>query len=588
MKRYVIYLSGVALLAVVLLIDLFSASLLETTRVSGVGEFALHLALPMVIILLAHGPAILTVATQNSILGRPSGIMGRYPEVIVPVLLLASWVMTGLTRQMPLSIFVSGITSAAAIAVCYAAVRLVVAYSTKSARLSSHVPGFSSAALGRVGAKGIYLMRVLVAAASLFVLTQYLITGRNAVWLPVFAIAIIGIAALLALLSIQAETALARRAAKTASQALAAQLASRPTDVALYYSGPVASKHLAPVQLAGRLAKEGILSVIIARESGAQKALAKAPNRHLWLLPTIDTLDAAAQPELRVVFYINDAAKNGHFIRFNNYSHVLMATGSLVDSVVLPRSCAMYDAIIAPDAAKADMWRAAADVELAKRIVTVGPIEASESTYEVAQTYPPSTPLLTLHLGAVPQGAANGETDLSAFRDMLPNLVKTVAASKQARLQIWFSPPEIGARGVILRILHRDAERAIQSTLVYDEDGNVEDPLVSILIGTPADAANAADFAIVTTASDLNALYNTGKPLLWFDPAPAPEGVSSIGTTANDYAKALQSAWDGAASPAPSSILRSVDSNHFESFAELISAMKVAKNPAPQEGEPSC
>jgi hypothetical protein len=46
-----------------------------------------------------------------------------------------------------------------------------------------------------------------------------------------------------------------------------------------------------------------------------------------------------SQPGLRAVFYVNDAVKNGHFVRFNVFSHILLATGGLAAKDSLPRSC---------------------------------------------------------------------------------------------------------------------------------------------------------------------------------------------------------------------------------------------------------
>jgi len=556
MKRYAIYISLIGLLTVAI----FSA------------EGVLRLPQVPVILLsvLSHAPAFLPVAKQNALFGKPDGMLGHYPEAIIPVIVLASWLTISLLGNGQFVPVASGVVTAIGLGACYGAVRVIVAFSAKSARLSTHVPDFSAKVLRDIGTRGIYLMRVLLAAASLWALIAYHLTGDEAIWLPVVSVAIICVVAVLALFSIHIESTLSRRAAGTASQALAAQLFSAPSDVALYYSGPAASKHTAPAQLAKRLASESILPVIIVREDGARKVLAKVPHRHLWMCSTIDTLDAAAQPGLRAVFYVNDAVKNGHFVRFNDFFHILMATGALAAKDSLPRSCTMYDVIIAPDMAKAELWRAAASPELARRIVTVGGVRAAASEYAAAHAYPSACPLLTLHLGVWASKPNAHETELQELRHMLLRLIDAVSVSGLARLEIWFPLPANGAGSAVLRSLHRDAELAISSSITYDEDGFAEPSLVTLKSGTPSAAANAADFPIATSASDLKALRGTGKPLLWFDPAPAPEGIRTIEKTAGNFSAALQATWQECNTSAKLSGADPKEQGHYSDLRALV------------------
>lgn len=574
MKRYAIYISLIGFLMVAIL--------------AAEGVLTLRQAPLMLMAVLSHAPAFLPVAKQNALFGKPAGMLGRYPEAIIPVIVLASWITISLLGNGQFVLVASGIVTAIALGACYGGVRVVVAFSAKSARLSTHVPDFSAKALRDIGTRGIYLMRVLLAAASLWGLLAYLLTGHSAIWLLIVSVVTICVVALLALFSIRIERTLSRRAAGTASQALAARLLSAPSDVALYYSGSANSKHTAPAKLATRLAREGILPVIIVREAGAWKILSKAPHRHLWMCPTIDTLDAAAQPGLRAVFYVNDAVKNGHFVRFNDFSHILLATGGLAAKDNLPRSCAMYDVIIAPDTAKADLWRAAANPELARRIVTVGGVGATDSEYTAAKVYPSACPVLTLHLGDWGRKPNAGESELQELRNMLLRLVETVVASGLAHLEIWFPLPASGAGSAVLRSLHRDAELAIRSSLTYDEEGIAEPSLVTLKTGTPTAAANAADFPIATSASDLNALRSTGKPLLWFDPAPAPDGIRTIEKTAGNFSAALQATWQECSGPAELSGAEPGEQGHYSDLRALVEKLTIPVETVRNEAKLSC
>lgn len=537
---------------------------------------------------LSHAPAFLSVAKQNALFGKPVGVLARYPEAMIPVTVLVSWTTISLLGNKQFAPAASGVIIAIALSACYGAVRVVVAFSTKSARLSTHVPDFTTKALRDISTRGIYLMRVVLAAASLFGLVTFLLTGQAARWLPLISVATICVVALLALFSIRIERTLSRRVAGTASQALAERLFFAPSDVALYYSGPANSLHTAPAKLATRLAKEGILPVIIMREAGARKILSKSPHRHLWMCPTIDTLDAAAQPGLRAVFYVNDALKNGHFVRFNDFSHILLATGGLAANDSLPRSCSMYDVIIAPDKAKADLWRAAANPDLARRIVTVGGGGRIGTKYTAAKRYASPCPVLTIHLSDWGLEPNPSETKLQELLIMLQRLVKAIVSSGLARLEIWFPLPESGAGSAMLRLLHRDAELAISSSLTYDEEGRAEPSLVTLKAGTPADAANAADFPIATSASDLDALHSTGKPLLWFDPMPAPDGVRKIENTASNFASALQAAWQECSRPEDFSVAAPDTIGHYSDLRSLVEKMTIPVDAVRNEAKLSC
>ena len=556
MKRYAIYISLIGFLVVGILLDEGGLALRDTPLI--------------LLIFLSHAPALLPVSKQNALLGKPNGMLGRYPEAIIPVIVLVSWVTVGLLGNGQFAPVVSGIAAVIALGTCYAAVRMIDAFSKKSAQITTHLPNFSATALRDIGTRSVYLIRVLLTAASFWELLEYLLTGQSTTWLAILSVATICVVALLALFSIRIERTISQLAASTASQDLAAQLLSKPSDVALYYSGPANSKHTAPAKLAARLGNEGILPVIILREAGAKKILSQAPNSHVWICPKIDTLDAAAQPGLRAVFYINDAIKNGHFVRFKDFSHILLATGELATKHSLPRSCAMYDVIIAPNPAKAELWRTAASPDLAGRIVTVGKVGATASDYTAATAYPSAYPVLTLHLGDWGRNPDADDVKLQEFRNMLLHLIETVMASGLARLEIWFPLPASGAASASLRLLHRDADMAIRSGLTYDGEGIVEPSLVTLKTGMPVTAANSADFLIATSASDLNALRGTGKPLLWFDPAPAPDGITTIEKTAGNFATAVQAAWQECSVSAEFSGAAPETETHFSDFRTLV------------------
>jgi hypothetical protein len=248
----------------------------------------------------------------------------------------------------------------------------------------------------------------------------------------------------------------------------------------------------------------------------------------------------------------------------------------------------MYDVIIAPDKAKADLWRAAASPELARRIVTVGGVGEIGAKYTAAKRYPSPCPVLTIHLSDWGLEPNPSETELQELRNMLQRLIEAIVSSGLARLEIWFPLPKSGAGSTMLRSLHRDAEIAISSSINYNEEGIAEPSLVTLKKGTPAAAANEADFPIATSASDLNALHSTGKPLLWFDPAPEPHGVRKIENTASNFSSALQAAWHECSRPEDFSVAEPETKGHYSDLRSLVEKLTIPVKAVRNEAKLSC
>lgn len=551
----------------------------------------------VIFVLMTHALAVLTVAQQQRIFGNVKGIVGRYPEALVPLCVLFGWTIVAALTQPSLGNFATGVLFALALSVCYAAVRSVILNSTKSARLSNPTPGYSAAVITKLATRYLFFLRISVAVISASGLLAFAVTGIVSVWLPIFAVTVPCFAAILAVCCIQSERALAQGAGKMAKFAIGAQMAVKPVDLAIYYSGAVTSKHTAPVALATQLEKEHIPTAIIFREAEAKKALAKAPNNYLWFCPTINTLDAAAQPDLKMIFYVNDAAKNGHFIRFNDYKHVLRATGEIAAANSLPQSCDVYDVIIAPNEVTADAWRSAATPDMARRIVTVG-AKSDVSAYLPSLKYPSEIPLLSVHVGGF-----TGKEDFYALR----GLIEAVIENGKVRLDIWFPDASEGARDPLMRFMHREINRLLagisleetilersqsvtvrppikNAKLKMDAERSVSIPLVALHAGGRADAANAADFLIATDASDLKAMRRTGKPLLWFGTGIAPAGLIHMQASSDNLETELEQAWNAPTQQSATGF----SGRHFNSFAELVMALREDGTALQTEGTTSC
>lgn len=620
--KYIVYLAAISLLAVGL-ID--PATFLELPAT--VALYA-PISVKGLFVAMVHALALLTVAQQRNIFGNFKGILGRYPEGIALILILSGWtVIATLTGPSILS-FATGFIFAMALAVCYAAVRIVGTKSLSSAKLSLPTTNYSAAVMSKLTARSIYLLRIFLAVISAFGLLSFALNGFVMGWLPIFAFVVLCVAALLATYGILSERTLTQGAGKTAKLAIAAQMGAKPVETAIYYSGAAKSKHLAPIALAEQFEKSCIPTAIICREAGAHKALVKAPHDHLLLCPAISALDGVAQPTLKTIFYVNDAAKNGHFVRFNNYTHILRTTGTIAAGTSLPQSCDVYDIIIAPNEEKAAAWRAAANADMAKRIITLGK-NSTNSSYLPSSKYPSGKPLLALHLGDL---LDNDET-----RSLVPKLINLIAAIAKldtVRMDIWFPSAKNGARSPLLRVIHREVERmgaAIATddavadfalkrqggetvlsgseidpvlgtpsseagTTIAKNDEQIQTlpitlgkstiiaPLVAIRTGSPAEAANAADFLVATDSSELDAMRSTGKPLLWFGLSEAPTGFLPVEGDAAHLAAVLEQAWSA---PVAQEVT-GFQTGHFESLTALVTAMSKENMTTQKEGTSSC
>ncbi|PID36131.1 MAG: hypothetical protein CR993_06320 [Rhodobacterales bacterium] len=324
-------------------------------------------------VLLAYGPAFITLAQQRRYIGELP-FLPQYPEVLGIGLLAYGWVVVGAVSGRWLDSIGAGLLSVTGVALGYVAVR-AVSEAGRRAILSAKPnakPGLKP--IMDPGLRQCYLLRV--AAALLSLVASFTVLkggGAEALWFAVCA-SVAGLSA--AVLAAALGLALyhqSRRGKQTAAGVIASEeLARGPAEVALYCSDSAKAKHLAIKRIASSLAAERVRTAIIARESHALPLLNKFSADYVWFAPYMGALDALARPGLKVVFYTHDGIKNGHFVRYNQYVHILDATtGSLSRADTPPKALTMYDFVIAPDQDTAQRWRSHADPRQAEMIVVI-------------------------------------------------------------------------------------------------------------------------------------------------------------------------------------------------------------------------
>jgi len=499
---------------------------------------------------LSHFPALLPVAIQQKVLPQPSKLLWKYPEVPVVLLILASWVMITLITSDWLESALTGFLSIISIGASYVAVRLINHLPGLSKKTFSFLPNFNIEPYLKLRNRGLYLLRGIATLMS-FTFASLIVFGQPELIIS-FLLFITLLLSLLTLTFFSRRFGLSiiRRVNKFSTQMVTNSLGKNPPNTAIHYSCPSKSSHENISDLLKTLAGENIIPAVIARERHSMNALKRQTSSNLWHCATMNQLDQLAQPCFDAIFYVNDAPKNSHCIRFDQYKHILIPTGELASAAKLDRNCEIYSAIIAPSLEKAKEWRNAATDNLAKLILTVDSYNTDEFKFDKPSRYPPLKPTMTLYLD-----------NLEADATKIIKLMNSVLDNKVAYIELWLpdiqTPPSNKKLENILSAW-RDQRGE------YAGKENFEFNL-SIKIGSAVEAANAGDYLIIHRESELAELQKTAKPLLWAGDGPPPPNTIELGYSSSDLSICLDTALR--------SLLDIKEANcntHFDNWADLV------------------
>jgi hypothetical protein len=480
---------------------------------------------------LTHIPAAMTVAAQRRSMGEFAGGFGPFPEIAVVGMLLTVWLIIGLTIDGVMLGAIVGFVICAMLAICYLSVRLSNVISKRTISMTSHVPCFVANEYLGHETRSIYILRVLSAATSLSVMGYLLATNEVLVTGVLVSIAIACGALTIVASTWMLQEDVISQVKKQLPNFVAASHLQRPADVLLYYSNLANAKHSAPMALTERFANEDLKFSLITREGKARSVLQNTQAKNVWLAPDIGSLDAFAQPQFRAVFYVNDGVKNGHFIRFGQYVHILVATGNLAKVEVPSRNLAMYDAIVAPCAKQAALWRENADASVAKLVVTIGAESEIASLYKSKKGYLSDPLTLALHVDAA---AVENDQRFEYFQTLLPALITAVEQTDGIKLNLWFPKRPLEAAQGRLRVLHAAAQREIKNLQAAAAElpkgvmENPQPPNTKIKLGDAAAAANSSSIVLATAASELSILRQISKPVIWAGVGDTPKGIRGL------------------------------------------------------------
>lgn len=521
-KSYAIYLS------VLLLLALFSAGIHMDWADLAQNPHRLSMVLVAGYVTLAHAPSLLPVAKQRSFFG-PAPKWMTPPEIIHPPLIWGAWILIGFMLDQILVFMAAGLASALGITIGYIAVRTNMKIAGLLRQVAAPNPRYQTSKLAKPGARYAYLLRATATSTSLLgALWALTGSGSAALWLPLCTVMAGVAAATLVAVNAHSSRIQAQGAQRVAYTAIGQEEQVKGyAEVALYCSDKAGSKHSRIETINKALLAEGLNTAIIARETHSLARLGAFGATHLWSSPYLAGLDALARPNMRAAFYTHDGIKNGHFVRFNQISHILDAgTGAIANTEHLAKVLNMYDYIIAPNSSTAAVWRETAEGAWQGRILTLDT--------NSLQTLPADQPIERTANVAI-SVRYSGKRGLQITPQIFSNL-KSVVSMYHAESQAFNSPETETVPMTTLgfcsasRLLISVARQSEDINATWQEDivslGNDPTvPLISHSVGPSSVVWDEADIIIVTSIEDVDHLRTTGKPLLWMGSEPAPDGT---------------------------------------------------------------
>lgn len=349
-------------------------------------------------------------------------IVNKHFEVVLTLILCFLWLHLHLIIQLPLLTFITAILCAFNIGLSINQNRKLTSVNNKFKKTIPFYDKTGSTEILPISKRAIYFLRVLSSLISLIlsVLCVIHLTDYH------YSLMILPLCIALIILSVTAVcisemNKLVLRAPAIAKRSATRLFKGSKATAALYISDPNAKKFVHGVRAVKDLVKDGVKIAAITRESTAVSPIEKAGAQPVLFAPTIKTLDSFATDSVNTIFYVNDAQKNGHFIRFSQYKHVLIPTGKLLNAKNLPQCVAMYDFVVAPDYTKATEWLDQMRDDNNVNIVVVGS-KAQQKDFFLQ--YLPKKITLGLHIDSSDQ-FAKGNILIECISELVTNM-KTV------------------------------------------------------------------------------------------------------------------------------------------------------------------
>ncbi|WP_050527053.1 hypothetical protein [Pseudorhodobacter aquimaris] len=514
---------GLALIAVAsLVLQAVPGFLDEITRTGFAQAFNRLIAgaAPLLILVeavLLHAILALPAKVLRTLFGAPIQKL-RYIETPLPVIAFLFWLQIGWFYDAFWPGAVLGFAFAVTMAVYFAALRLLDLEAQRLGTNESvwkHAKGGADFALAK---KSIYILRVGVAFFSLMVAGQTIFNGmrESLLYIPLGTAAVFCLVLALGGVAIgyaswRAVNNRLQQAKIVDSTLATTQINTSGITVGHYICDPKAKVYGNSTALVTKLKKEGVDLAVIARETKAIAPITKAGPASISFVQTMQELDHYAADGLRTILYVNDAVKNGHFTRFSQYNHVLVAHGGVLKEAMLPQNFELYDWIVAPNTDVARTWIKNSSAAIGDKIVVAGGSSGAINCQHGRISTEPT-------VGIFVQPSDFGDDSFGVV-DQILAILDCLKVMEDVHVTITYSS-EAGAKAASLYRLAR-------VIAAWRADPKLSRRLTEN-IGNFAFAANSCEIFCTHGTNAYDALIEAQKPLIWLGMGAAPAGYYDL------------------------------------------------------------
>mgnify|MGYP002403458748 CR=1 FL=1 len=247
--------------------------------------------------------------------------------------------------------------------------------------------------------------------------------------------------------------------------------------------------------------------LILSRASGAAlQLLEESPVPVAYVRRVTELEQVIDEQDLRVIFYVNQNAKNFQMMRYGRRWHVFINHGESDKMYMTTNQFKAYDyAFIAGDAARARLSKVLWDYDLDKRAIPIGRPQADHYSGELP--YTPDDREVVLYAPTW-----EGDRAAAAYGSIVSHgvhLVRALLATGRHRV-IYRPHPRSGVVDHAYDAANREIMQAIH-------EANVEDPRAQHIVDQGPELGwqlAAADVAVVDVSAMVYDRLAAGKPLL--------------------------------------------------------------------------
>ena len=266
--------------------------------------------------------------------------------------------------------------------------------------------------------------------------------------------------------------------------------------------------------------------LVLSRASGAAiTMLDESPVPVAYVRKVVDLERVIHEQDLRVIFYVNQNAKNFQMMRYGRRWHVFINHGESDKMYMTTNQFKAYDySLIAGDAARARLGKVLWDYDFEKRAITIGRPQADH--YSGQLPYTPDDRTVVLYAPTW-----EGDRAAAAYGSIATHGVSLITALLQSgRHRVIYRPhPRSGVVDYDYGVANKQIMAAITAT-------NARDSTAHHVIDTGPELGwqlSAADVAIVDISAMVYDRLASGKPLMVTRPQNPLAAIDTSGYLAD-------------------------------------------------------